>query len=400
MSTNKFDLLSDKKFNETAEVRLSKINEAGSLESLPKEFPVNTLAKRLHPDRQYMTIESIVTLAPDTKKIRFVPDPSRGTTECAYFLAGQYINVFAEVNGVKTNRAYSISSSPKNSVEGFYEITVKQTKDGLVSTYILNEWKEGDQVEISAPMGDFYYSSIRDPKYIVAVAGGSGITPFLSMANAIYDGDLDFDLTVLFGSRTEDSILYKNEFDELTKKSDKIHVVHILSDEEKEGYEHGFINEEIIRKYAPEKEEYSVFMCGSQGMYLFLEGVTAGMGLPKKNVRRELFGEVHGTSLFKDYPGCKLDEVKLTVHIQDCIQTVTGSPDSTVVQILEQNGIIPPTRCRSGECGFCHSLCVSGEYYTPAQIDGRRIADKEFGYIHPCATFPLTDMEIIVPSEK
>ena len=64
---------------------------------------------------------------------------------------------------------------------------------------------------------------------------------------------------------------------------------------------------------------------------------------------------------------------------------------------MEQNGIAASTNCRSGVCGWCHSRLVSGNVYVPKEVDGRRMADLQYGYVHPCSTFPLSDIEIDVP---
>ena len=385
-------------FRAIAAERAARI-DAASTAAIPQLNPVNRLAKRLHPDRQYMKIAQVTELAPDTKRFRFVPDPARGTTECAPFLAGQYLNIHLTINGMPVNRAYSISSSPKNAREGYYELTLKYVQDGLVSRYVLDNWKEGDEVELSGPAGTFYYSLLRDAKTVVCLAGGSGITPFLSLANAIADGDEDFRMILLYGSRTEDAILYKAEFDRLAK-DDRIQVVHVLSDEEKPGFEHGFISADLIREYAPAGKPYSVFVCGPQGMYRFVDREIEKLGLARKYVRHELFGEVHDARTQDGYPGTDLTTVKITVSIRDTTRTVTGSVCDTILQTLEKNGITVPTSCRSGECGFCHSVLKSGQVYVPKAIDGRRLADLKFGGIHPCATFPLSDLEIIVPADK
>lgn len=385
-------------FHAIAAERAARI-DAASTAAIPQLNPVNRLAKRLHPDRQYMRIAQVTELAPDTKRFRFVPDPARGTTECAPFLAGQYLNIHLTINGMPVNRAYSISSSPKNAREGYYELTLKYVQDGLVSRYVLDNWKEGDEVELSGPAGTFYYSPLRDAKTVVCLAGGSGVTPFLSLANAIADGDEDFRMILLYGSRTEDAILYKAEFDRLAK-DDRIQVVHVLSDEEKPGFEHGFISADLIREYAPAGEPYSVFVCGPQGMYRFVDREIEKLGLARKYVRHELFGEVHDARTQDGYPGTDLTTVKITVSIRDTTRTVTGSVYDTILQTLEKNGITVPTSCRSGECGFCHSVLKSGQVYVPKAIDGRRLADLKFGGIHPCATFPLSDLEIIVPVDK
>ena len=124
------------------------------------------------------------------------------------------------------------------------------------------------------------------------------------------------------------------------------------------------------------------------------------LALEHKFVRHEMFGEFHNPSTQADYPAGVPETVKITVTQAGETRTVEGSSNDSVLQILEKNGISAPARCRSGECGWCHSLLVSGEIYTPPQLDYRRMADKQFGFIHPCCSFPLTDLVIDVPEAK
>ena len=74
------------------------------------------------------------------------------------------------------------------------------------------------------------------------------------------------------------------------------------------------------------------------------------------------------------------------------------SADEPVLVAAERAGICVPERCRSGECGWCRSRLLSGSVYVPARTDGRRRADMEFGYIHPCASFAMSDLVLDVPN--
>ncbi len=360
------------------------------------------LAKALHPKRQYLKIAAVREMAPDCKTFTLVPDEERGTTSLAYFGAGKYLTVFETINDMPITRAYSISSSPKDSLEGKYTLTIKRVEGGLMSQYILDTWEVGTKVEVSAPSGNFEYQPLRDAETVICVAGGSGITPFLSMANAVADGDEDFKLILLYGSRSYDNILFRDELAELEKKCDKIKVVHVLSDESKEieGTEKGFITAELIKKYAPADAEYSVFLCGPQQMYAFVDKELEKLALPRKFVRHEMFGEFHNPGTQADYPAGVPEKVKITVTIQGETKTVEGLSADSVMQTLEKNGIAVPARCRSGECGFCHSHLLSGKVYVPKQLEYRRLADYKFGCIHPCCSFPLTNLEIDVPPAK
>ncbi len=371
------------------------------------ELPTDTdtareIAMALHPKRQYLKVESIIERAEDCRSYNLVPDKDRGTTALAYFGAGKYLTVFETIEGMPVTRAYSISSSPKEALEGKYTLTIKLVEGGLMSRYIFDNWEVGSEVEVSAPAGNFEYQPLRDAQSVICLAGGSGITPFVSMANAVADGDEDFNLTLLYGSRNKDCILFKDELDELQKKCDKIKVVHVLSDEKEniDSAEKGFITADLIKKYAPTDEAYSVFICGPQQMYDFLDKELEKLNLPKKYIRHEMFGEFHNPASQEDYPAGVPEKVKITVTIQDNTYTVEGNSADSVMQTLEKNGIAVPARCRSGECGFCHSHLISGKVYVPKKLEYRRLADYKFGCIHPCCSFPLTDLVINVPVAK
>ena len=361
------------------------------------------LARSLHPKKQYLKVAKVTERAADTKTFTLVPDPERGTQKLAYFGAGKYLTVFVEIGGKTVTRAYSISSSPKASLEGRYELTVKLVDGGLVSRFILDNWQEGTDVEVSAPEGNFEYQPLRDAKTVIGLAGGSGITPFLSMAQAIRDGDEDFELILLYGSRNKKNILFAKELDELAKSCDKFKVIHVLSDSPAKagnGFEKGFITAELIEKYAPQDRPYSVFLCGPQQMYAFVDKELEKLGLERKYIRHEMFGEFHDPASQPDYPANVPEKVKITITQAGKTTTIEGSSGDSVLQILEKNGISAPARCRSGECGWCHSLLISGEIYSPKHMEFRRMADKQFGFIHPCCSFPLTDLVIDVPEAK
>lgn len=380
-----------------------------TFEAAPARIPdfsdqATVIARALHPKAQYVKVAQVIERADDCKSFVLVPDTDKGTEKLAYFGAGKYLTVFEEIEGMKITRAYSISSKPQDALNGKYMLTIKRVDGGVMSNYILDTWEVGTSVKVSAPAGNFEYQPLRDAKKVICLAGGSGITPFVSMAGAILDGDEDFELTLLYGSRNKDAILFYDELLEITKKTDKVKVIHVLSDENaqasEEGFEKGFITAELIKKYAPENEYYSVFICGPQVMYNFLEKELPKLELPQKYIRHEMFGEFHDPKTQADYPSDIPETVSITVTIQDETKTVTGSTNDSVLQILEKNGISAPARCRSGECGFCHSHLLSGKVYVPKNLEYRRLADYKFDCIHPCCSFPLTDLVINVPVAK
>lgn len=391
-----FDML---KFKNLGKVREEAIQKAPANE-IQVDYTINANAKALHPCYLNLKVEEIVDYgAAGAKKFVFSGKEGRGFPN---FRAGQYISLKAEINGACVSRPYSICSTPNEALDqGKLAITVKTNPGGFVADYLLDNIKVGDELVASSPEGQFYYESLRDGKNVIALAGGSGITPFLSMAGAITDGTEDFNLTILFGSRTEEAILFKDELASLEASSDgKVKVVHILSDEEKDGYEHGFISADIIKKYAPEGEDYSIFVCGPEAMYKFAEAEIAKLNLPKRRVRNELLGVIKDVTADAAYKGDANATYNVTVRQagQD-EKVVPAKASETLLVAFERAGIKAPSRCRSGECGWCRSQLVSGEVFIPQATDGRRESDKKWNTIHPCASFPLSDCVIEVPGE-
>ena len=386
------DMLKFKNMSKTRE----KVIQAAPAKEINGEFLINNAARSLHPDKQDMVIEEILPHEEAGAKT-FVLKRTDGKP-AAMFRAGQYVSVLLKIGTSVVTRPYSISSSPKWTAEGKVAITVKTNPGGFAANWILENWKAGDSVTISDGQGQFYYEDLRDSKNVMALAGGSGITPFLSMAYAIRDGLEDFNLTILFGSRTEKSILFKKELDEICKACPKVKVVHILSDEEKDGYEHGFITADLIRKYAP--DNYSIFICGPEAMYRFIEKEVAKLNKPRREIRRELMGVTKKVWEQPGYPmDCKDKTFSIKVLQGANEYNIKVSANEPVLAAIERAGIAAPSRCRSGECGWCRSRLLGGNVFMPQENEGRRWADKEYGYIHPCASFPVSDLTIEVPGE-
>ena len=388
----KLDML---KFKNMKKVREQAIQAAPARE-VKGDFPINNNAKALHPDYVTLVVDEIIDRGAANAKTYILR--SKDGKALPYFRAGMYLNLKLELDGSLVTRSYSLCSSPKKALEGKYAITVRSNPGGFAADKLLAGLKVGDEVVSSCPQGFFYYEDLRDCPTVIGLAGGSGITPFLSMAEAIADGTEDFDLVLLFGSRDVDNILFKDELDALAKKTDKFKVVHVLSDSETEGYEHGFITAELIKKYAPEGEDYSVFLCGPEGMYKFLKPEIAKLGLPERLFRRKLIDVTKSVWESEGYPAeCRDKTFELTVRQGDNEYKIPCSANEPVLVAIERAGIKAPSRCRSGECGWCRSKLVSGTYFVPAENEMRRWADKEYGYIHPCSTFATSDMVLEVP---
>ena len=352
----------------------------GSDSPLPKTYKVNEAAKIIHPGFRKAVLTEIRDETADTKTFFFRTDKP------FVFKAGQYATLGCKVGDSEVSRPYAIVGTASDALDGKLGFTVK--KAGFFSGYLFDEAKVGDEFTVGDPSGEFYYEPVKDAEKVVAIAGGSGIAPFYTLACAIADGTEKLDLTILYGARTSADFALKKELDALAAIG-KIKVVYVTSDEKKAGFEHGFIGRDLITKYAD--GDFTVMMCGPDAMYAFLDKELAALNIPLRRIKKE--PNCVGTRDVAE------KEYKLTVHIGFDTYEVPAKSTETLLVAMERAGLKVPSKCRAGGCGFCHSRLVSGEY-SIAGADKRRLADLKFGYIHPCCSYPDSDMELVVPKAK
>ncbi len=359
--------------------------------------PIGNVAREWHPGPIELVVTKITPACKTAKTIRFERTDGK---KLPFFYAGQYIVLDFKIGESLISRPYSISSAPyqTRAEKPFVEITVRKSKgDGFICDYVNDELKVGDILTGTMGLGQFYYEPLRDAKHVVALAGGVGITPFASMAKEVVNGTLDIDLTILYGSASSDDIVMKEELDVLEGACDKLHIVHVLSGDEP-GWtgEKGFLTAELIKKYSAEDTTY--FICGPQVMYNFLRKEVTKLDVPARRVRFEVFGQAKDIAMYEGFP-TELRHVSFTITVVRGISEVQIPAKATesIVVALERAGIRIETGCRSGECGFCRTKVIAGDYFVCPEGDGRRAADKEFNYVHACAAYPLSDMKIKIP---
>lgn len=356
----------------------------GANTPLPEQYRTNILAQKLHPG--YMEVE--------LTDARFLTETMRELTfrrvdadSFPFFRAGQYVSIQMKICDSLVSRPYSIVSTPRQALENKLVLAVERA--GFVSGYLNQQAQVGDRFVMTEPSGEFHYETLRDSKNIICIAGGSGITPFMSMAGSLAEGDEGYQMTLFYGARTAAQLAYKTELDALAARCHGLKVVYVLSEEEQAGCEKGFVSAELMKKYTTLSDS-TFFLCGPQAMYDFVAKELAPMGLPKKAVHRD-------ATCCGDLSMEQLQVFKLTVHMRDEIYVIPAAANETLLVSMERAGLNAPNKCRAGGCGFCHSKWLSGGYRVAEGRDGRREADRKFGFVHPCVTYPLEDMEIDVP---
>ena len=316
----------------------------------------------------------------DVKTFTLTADKTSDTLHLAPFKAGQYITIHVTIDDAPVTRAYSLSSAPSLVNKDIYKITIKRVENGLVSNYMLDNMKVGDKLDVSKPAGDFGYNPIKDEENVIAIAGGSGITPFMSLAHAILEGTYNCNLIVFYSVRTYDDIIFKREIEEINKKKRNVQFVITLTREEKEGYLNGHLTKEMLEPYI--KEFNTVLMCGPKELYRSMNEILNEFNIPRKSVHYENF--------FVEYEPIEKKEYKLKVVMKDKVEEITCKNDETLLVAMERAGIKAPSLCRVGECGYCRSILLDGK----VKMIGASLkkAEAENDYIHPCVSFPDSDI--------
>ncbi|HJB40638.1 MAG TPA: 2Fe-2S iron-sulfur cluster binding domain-containing protein [Candidatus Ruthenibacterium avium] len=359
---------------------------SGANTPLPQEYRTNELAKRLHPGMMDVELTAVRQVAAGMVELTF---KRLDADAFPFFRAGQYVSLQGRVGESVVSRPYSIVSSPRQALAN--ELVLGVADAGFFSGWLNREAKPGDRFRMSEPTGEFHYETLRDKKQIVCIAGGAGITPFISMARSMADKDEPYEMILFYGARDEAHLAYQAELDELCQKTG-LRVVYVLSDEEKSGFAHGFITADLMEQFVDIKE-CTFFLCGPKAMYDFIDSQLASYQLPVKAVHRDA----------TCCPNLKIDAprtFRLTVHIRDEVFTMDAAEHETLLTAMERAGVPAPNKCRAGGCGYCHSKWIAGEFRIAEGRDGRREADRKFGFVHPCVTYPLSDMEIDVPAEE
>lgn len=190
---------------------------------------VKKIVDGLHPERMYLKVKEIIEETPSTKTFRMVPTKGK----LPPFRAGQYVNLFVNIEGVLTSRPYSISSSPTKTE--YIDLTVRRKQNGFVSNYLMDKVRVGDEFETTGPMGQFYYEPLTDGKNLVFLAGGSGVTPFMSIIREVVDRKLDFNIWLIYGSRVPSDVIFLKELEKIAKKYKNTHFTVVIS-EPPDGY--------------------------------------------------------------------------------------------------------------------------------------------------------------------
>lgn len=353
---------------------------------------VGQIINALHPKRLHLSVTDIRTETATTNTIRLQAVDGR---ELPPFQAGQYINLFVEIDGVQTARPYAIASSPAQ--REYYDLTIKKADGGYVSHYLVDQLKVGHVINSSGPMGSFHHNPVFHGDDLVFLAGGSGSVPARSMVLNIIDQRLPHRFHLVYSNSYVDDVIYAEELRDLVTDSNQFSLTEIIT-RPPAGYQgmSGRLTAECLKGIlgveASNMANKMYYICGPTPFNDNCFSILTSLGVPPRRIRIEANGAPKRSDQQPGWPeGVSLgEEVTVTVKGQGSFRTTVGEP---LLNALERHGYGAENACRSGECSLCRIKLVKGQVFNPQEAHLRK-SDKAFNWIYSCVAFPLGDIEV------
>ena len=333
-----------------------------------------------------LPVAAVDQLTDDAAAITFTV-PSE-LAELFAFAPGQSLTV----RRGEERRSYSICSASGTAPR----IGVREVAGGAVSGWLVHELRAGDTVEVQAPSGTFT-PTLTEPGNHVLIAAGSGITPMLSIAASVLAGHPASTITLLYGNRRSDTVMFADEIADLKDRyPTRLVVVHVLSREAQEvDLFNGRLDGVKLRALLPVTVELASidhwWLCGPFEMVNEAIDVLTDLGVTRSSVHRELF-------YVGDEPPVEMHHVEappgpgaeVTVVLDGRSSTLTVAPDTAILDGAQRSRPDLPFACKGGVCGTCRALVRSGEVTMR-----RNYALEEYevaaGYVLTCQAVPVSD---------
>ncbi|WP_298892257.1 1,2-phenylacetyl-CoA epoxidase subunit PaaE [uncultured Psychroserpens sp.] len=318
------------------------------------------------------------------------------------FNQGQHLTLKADINGEDVRRSYSLCSSP---FEKQWRVAVKQIPGGKFSTYINEELKIGDEIEVMAPSGTFGVDVMPESsKNYLFFAAGSGITPVLSMIKTHLATEPNSTCKLFYVNKTAKSIIFKEELEQLRNTYfGRLEIYYFLTKERRdiELFNGRFDDEkmEVLTKtFIDIPDTSEVFLCGPEQMVNYVSDYLVKKGLPKELVHFELF--VTGLS----EEDIKRAERLAQQNVEGIeITIVDGGKEFAFTMTKEYDNILDaalgagadlPFACKGGVCSTCKCQVVDGEVEMKINY---ALEDKEVAqnYVLSCQAVPTTEKVVV-----
>jgi ring-1,2-phenylacetyl-CoA epoxidase subunit PaaE len=340
-------------------------------------------------------VAAIVAETADANSVRFeVPDELRDTFA---FKAGQHLTLKAEIGGEEVRRNYSLCTAPD---ERDWMVTVKRIAGGVFSNWIGDQLAIGDTLEVMPPHGSFTTEfNATAGRHVAGIAGGSGITPVMSLVRTILKSEPQSSFTLLYGNRDSSSIIFLEELARLKDRYlDRLELYHFLDAEEGDvELFNGMLDRErvdvaIEHLIGSPEQVADWFICGPGPMMDAAESALLDRGIGRERIHIERFtADRPKESLVRDMADLQTKAAGVTVSVTlDGRTRKVPFSEGNILDSARAAGLPAPFACKAGVCATCRAKVTSGKVEMAARygLTDEEVAD---GYVLTCQSVPAGD---------
>ena len=315
------------------------------------------------------------------------------------FTQGQYLTFRRDFEGQDIRRSYSICAGRD---DGILQVGIKRVAGGAFSTWANTELAVGDTLEAMPPMGGFYAAADVDAPHHLAFAGGSGITPILSILRTGLAQDPTARFTLVYANRNPSTIMFREELEDLKNDNlDRFNVIHVLEDDSQDiDLFRGRVDEEkcaaLFQSWINIGTVDMAFICGPEPMMLAISAALETHGLSKSHIRFELFGNAQPGRLPVPVSDAADKEAGVSgrVILGGEVRRVTIPDRTSLLETALANSLDAPFACKAGVCSTCKCRVVEGDVEMAAN-HALEDYEVEAGYVLSCQAYPVSAKPVV-----
>lgn len=345
-----------------------------------------------------LKVKSVNRETADTVSLEFeVPYDLKKDYE---YKQGQYLTFKFNINAEELRRSYSICSSSLYGEE--LKVAVKQVKDGRVSTFINSSVKPGDSLEVMVPMGNFYTEmNSANQKHYVLFAGGSGITPMMSILKTVLKAEPQSSITLFYANNDESSIIFKKQLDDIIAvNASRISVYHILNNAPNGHPEllKGIMTRDkctaLVQQYISSTANNEYFICGPGPMMENASTALKELSINEDRIHIEYFSSPTTPSVETTVTTPAKVGITATIILDKEKHEIELKDNETVLEGALRIGLDPPYACQGGSCCTCRALLEEGEVKMAVNY-GLSSSEIKKRYILTCQSRPTTSTVVV-----
>lgn len=329
-----------------------------------------------------LKIKDLINETIDSKSIVFSMLDING--ERFSYRPGQFLTLRIPRGAGFAPRCYSLASSPYTDLD--LKVSVKRVQGGHASNWICDTLKVGDVIEVLPPAGIFTPQNLNGD--FILFSGGSGITPIMSILKSCLSQGAG-KVKVFYANKDTNSIIFKNELDQLSQQFDQRLEIHYWLDDV-----NGYATTQHIKNFLPNQITGEIFICGPGPFMNLVETTLLDLNIDASLINVERFISLPDEGSSEKPLASGGISYQLKVHLDGETHDVEGLPNEFLLDAMLRNGIAVPYSCQEGVCSSCMCKVEAGKV-TMLSHDCLSDKDMAAGWVVACKSLATTEQLVV-----